>query len=100
MALTIKTTLKTIYGFDLTNAYGRVAVVNEFKGNTIQAAVEVYASAEAFEDGAQPLKVVDVIMNASKPYDYATDEKDILDLAHSIMIEALAQQGVTAEKNL
>ena len=100
MALTIQTQLNTIYGVTLDNAYCRIAVTNEFAGNQVYAAAEVFASQAAFEAGAQPLKVVGVTMNASSPYNYSSDERDILDLAHDIMITALAQQGVTAVKNL
>ena len=100
MALTIQTELNTVYGFPVTNSYGRVAVVNQFEGNVLQAAVEVYTNEAAFNAASKPLQVVDVVMNASQPYDYSTDGHDILDLAHDMMITALAQQGVTAVKNL
>ena len=100
MSLNISTPLQTVYGFTLENAYGRVAVVNEFKGDEIRAAVEFYADAAAFEAGATAITVVGVNANASTSYDYTTSDKDILDLAHDILIAALHQQGITATKNL
>lgn len=99
MALTISTQLTTVDGFVMTESYGRVAVANDYDGKLVQAALAVFPDQATFDAGAQPVKL-NLQLNDIKQYDYDTDEKDILDLAHDIMIAKLAEQGVTATKNL
>jgi len=100
MALTISTPLTTQQGFEVSNAYGRVAVLNNYDGKQIEALVELFASEEAFEAGKLPIIVDGINRHATATYDYATGEKDILDLAHDMLIDSLADQGVTAVKSL
>lgn len=101
MALTISTTLTNQQGIELTNSYGRVAVMNAYKGDTLSYSVELFASQSAFESGAQPFYPnFSVILGEDVPYDYATDSKDILDLAHDKAIQLLAAQGISATKSL
>ena len=100
MALNFTSTITTPEGIEVSNAYGRVGVVNNVQGNTIDAFVNIYASEAAFEAGANAIFPAQLVLGGSTPYDYATGEKDILDLAHDVCIDVLAQQGVTATKSL
>ncbi len=101
MALNFTTQLATPQGIIIDNAYGRVAVLNGVGGKSISAAVDIFVSEQAFEAAAQPIPViVDLETRIQFPYDYATDQHDILDLAHDMLIQSLAQQGFTATKNL
>ena len=100
MALNIQTTLELPQGITIADAYGRVAVVNQVQGNFIQAAVSVYVNEQAFVDGKAALDLADLTLGVQFPYDYETDSKDILDLGHDALIAKLAEQGITATKNL
>mgnify|MGYP003325703644 CR=1 FL=1 len=100
MALLFQTTITTPEGIAVENAYGRVAVINNVQGNAVEAFVNIYASEAAFENGSSPIFPIEMTLGGSTPYDYATGEKDILDLGHDICISVLAQQGVTAVKSL
>lgn len=100
MSLTIKTPITTQQGIELATSYGRVAVVNNVKGDRLDAAVEIFASEAAFLNNARPVHVDELVLGANLPYDYASDSKDILDLGHEMLIASLAVQGITAEKNL
>jgi hypothetical protein len=100
MALNISTTLKTTDGFSLENSYGRVGVSNDVDGNMVVARVLIYASAEAFDNGDKPVRIAGLELTEVKAYDYAKDKKNILDLAHDMMITKLADQEVIATKNL
>lgn len=100
MSLTITSTIQTIEGFDVTNAYGRVAVVDNPAGVELEQLVELFSSEQAFLDGKAQLNAAAVITNCKAPYDRTVQGVDILDLAHDNLIVALAQQGVTATKNL
>lgn len=100
MALLISTPLTTQQGIEVATSYARVAVLNAFKGQEVEALAELYSSETAFESGKLPIACDGLILSAKTTYDYASGEKDILDLAHDILIEAFAQQGVTATKSL
>jgi len=100
MSLTITSTIQTIEGFDVTNAYGRVAVVDNPAGVELEQLVELFSSEQAFLDGKSQFSASSVITNCKAPYDRAVQGVDILDLAHDNLIASLAQQGVTATKNL
>ena len=100
MSLTITSTLQTIEGFDVTNAYGRVAVVDNPAGVELEQLVELFSSEQAFLDGKSQFQATAVVTNCKAPYDRTVQGVDILDLAHDNLIAALAQQGVTATKNL
>jgi hypothetical protein len=100
MSLQIQTPIMTQQGIELTTSYGRVAVVNNVQGNKIDAGVELFPTEAAFLAGAKPFYAFELVLGGSMPYDYATDSKDILDLGHDLMIQVLAQQGITAVKSL
>ena len=100
MALTITSTLTTPEGIEVTNGYGRVAVVNSIYGNRIEAGVDIFKDAAAFEDGKQPFQFQGISLVLAAAYDYGTDERNILDLGHDLLITHLADQGITATKNL
>lgn len=100
MALLIQTPLTTKEGITVEGAYGRVAVINNIDGTKIDFATNLYISEAAFEAGAQAFFPEFMILGGSQEYDYSTDSKDILDLAHDAMIQVLAGQGVAAVKSL
>ena len=101
MALNITSPLTTANGITLATSYGRVAVLNPVGGNQIEAGVDIYPSEDAFEAGYPPVQFnYDLRLQVSKPYNYDTDTKDILDLGHDMLVEFLAGQGVTAVKIL
>lgn len=100
MSLQITTTLKTPQGFEITNAYGRVAALNAFKGDTLQAAVQLYVSEASFEAGDLPFEVNGLNLGLTAPYEYTPATENILDIAHDLLIAFLAEQGVTAQKSL
>lgn len=100
MSLQITTTLKTPQGFEVSNAYGRIAVQNGFTGDNVQAAVAIYLSEATFEAGDQPLQLIDLQLGATAPYVYEPNTQNILDIAHDMMIQVLADQEITAVKML
>ncbi len=99
MALTITSTITTTEGFEVTNAYGRVAVVDAFVGSSLEEYANIYVTEAAFLAGAQPLNVA-FTTKLTSPYDRTMESTDILDLAHDHLITAMAADGVTAVKNL
>ncbi len=99
MSLNITSTVVSPQGEELQNLYGRVAVVNNIYGDQLQAVVELFKDEQAFEGGKQPF-AVGFNTSLSAPYNYDTDSKDILDLGHDLLISFLADQGVTAVKDL
>ncbi len=100
MSLNITSTLRTPQGIEVSNAYGRVAVQNGFAGDKIEAGVSIFVSAEAFENGDQPLQLIDLQLGGTAPYEYEPGTQNILDIAHDMMIQVLADQNVTAVKDL
>lgn len=100
MALQFQSQITTPEGIAVDGAYGRVAVLNNAKGTSIDFNVSIYATKAAFEAGANAIFPDNTKLGGSIAYDYATDSKDILDLAHDAMIQVLAQQGITATKEL
>lgn len=102
MALNIQTELTTVDGIKINNAYARVAVNNAPQGNHLEAYIKVYPSKAFFEanEYARSLKIQDLEEHISFLYDYSVDNKDTLDLSHDKLIEHLAEQGITAEKDL
>lgn len=99
MSLKITSKIQTIEGIELQGAYGRVAVADQINGTVLQSNVMLFASEEAFLNGANALNQ-NFETFSSTPYDRATMSKDILDLAHDNLIALLAGQGITAEKDL
>ena len=98
MSLTITSKIKTVEGIELDNSYARVLVVDNFAGTQLDSAIQLYASEAAFLAGAQPLST-EIFTSVSTPYDRVLGT-DILDLAHDAMIARLAEQNITATKNL
>tara|TARA_R110000765_G_scaffold346595_1_gene436724 strand:+ start:829 stop:1131 length:303 start_codon:yes stop_codon:yes gene_type:complete len=99
MALQINTPIKTAEGFEVSNAYARVLVIDNFRGLTLDSAIEAYVSEADFLAGAQQLSL-NIAVSVNTPYDRSTMSTDILDLAHDNMIAKLADQGIAATKLL
>lgn len=100
MALNITSAITTPEGIEVATSYGRVYVTNGAKGNQIDFGVQLFASESAFEAGLNPIFPADLTLGGSVAYDYAKDKKNILDLAHDEMIKVLADQNISATKNL
>ena len=100
MALKINTELKNISDIAIPTAYARIAVVDNFKGNTIEGVAQFYVSKEAYKEGKAEFNPIEVSQTFHFPYDRATMSTDILDLAHDAYITYLAEHGVIAEKDL
>jgi len=99
MSLQITTPIATLEGIVVENAYGRVAVVDQFTGTSLQSQVQLYASEEAFVSGASPLHVI--LQDISiEPYDRNTQGNDILSLGHQYLQVLLGTQGVESTINL
>jgi len=99
MSLQITSTIKTNQGIALATSYGRVSVSDDFSGDTLAARVNLYATESAFLGGKQVLST-QLVTVTRVAYDRETMSTDILDLAHDILITVLAEQGVTATKEL
>ena len=99
MSLTITSQIKTLEGITLEGAYGRVAVVDQFTGTTLQSQVDLYASESAFLEGANALHVA-IASISVEPYDRTAMGSDILSIGHDNLILLLASQGISATKNL
>ena len=99
MALTFNTQLTTPQGIQIDNAYGRVSVLDDKTGTTVQAGLAIYASEAAFLAGAEEIGFPNLGF-ASAPYDRATDGIDILDIAHDLLVSELAKVGISVTKNL
>ena len=99
MSLQITTPIATLEGIVVENAYGRVAVVDQFTGTSLQSQVQVYASEEAFVSGANALQVAlnDISI---QPYDRNVQGTDILAIGHQDLQLLLASQGVESTINL
>ena len=100
MALQITNTLEAQEGFQITNAYGRVAVVNQYKGDYLQGAVEIYKDEAAFLAGQNPISFPDLLLGVQFDYVYEPNTVNILDLAHDEVILKLEEQKIVAVKML
>lgn len=100
MALQFQTTINTVQGFEVENAYGRVSVVDNPTGTQIQASVDLFVSETLYLGGALPLQTSGLQTFSLEAYDRAVDGVDILDIAHNNLIAGLAAQGVVAVKML
>lgn len=100
MALNFQTQIATPEGIIVDNAYGRVGVSNGISGDRVDYFVNIYASEAAYAAGARNFFPQDLILGGSVVYDYATSEKDILDLAHDELVKLLADQGFVVTKSL
>jgi len=100
MALQFQTTINTVQGFEVENAYGRVSVVDNPTGTQIQASVELFVSETLYLGGALPLQTSGLQTFSLEAYNRAVDGVDILDIAHDNLIAGLAAQGVVAVKML
>ena len=99
MALLFQTPIVTNEGIEISNAYGRVGVVDAFVGTSIEEYCNIYASEAAFTMGAAPLNT-QLLLQVTSAYDRTTQGVDILDIAHDHLIASLATQGVVATKSL
>jgi len=99
MSLQITTPITTLEGIVVENAYGRVAVVDQFAGVNLQSQVQLYASEEAFVSGANALHVIlkDISI---QPYDRNVQGTDILAIGHQDLQLLLASQGIESTINL
>ena len=100
MALQFQTTINTVQGFEVENAYGRVSVVDNPTGTQVQASVDLFVSETLYLGGALPLQTSGLQTFSLEAYDRAVDGVDILDIAHNNLIAGLAAQGVVAVKML
>lgn len=99
MALTFNTTLTTPQGFEVANAYGRVAVADQKDGLTLQAGLSIYASEAAYLAGAEEIGFPELGYYQGE-YNREADGVDVLDLAHDRIIAELAKINIVAVKNL
>ena len=99
MALNFTTPIELPSGIELLQAYGRVSVVDNYKGDSIQTVVDVFKSEQDFVDGKSTISMP-FKCNASAPYDRNVQGVDVLDIAHDILIVALDKQGYVATKSL
>lgn len=99
MALLFTTEIQTRDGFAVSNAYGRVAADDDFKGEFVRGYVNIYVSEQAFLDGNQPVKT-NYIQDCMEPYNRDVDGTDILNIAHEGLISNLADQDIVATKQL
>ena len=99
MSLLITSPIQTIEGIELAGAYGRVAVADQISGTKLQTQAVFFASKEAYLAGANSLNVN---FNTALHFDYsrATMGGDILDIAHDALIQELANNQITATKDL
>ncbi len=100
MALQFQTTINTVQGFQVENAYGRVSVVDNPTGTQLQASVDLYVNETLYLGGALSLQTSGLDTLSIATYNRDVDGVDILDLAHDNLIEALGKQGVVAVKLL
>ena len=99
MALNFNTTLTTPQGIEIADAYGRVSVLDEKTGTSLQAGLAIYVSEAAFLAGSEEI-VFPNLGFAQGPYNRDTDGTDILDLAHDLLVPELAKIGISATKSL
>jgi hypothetical protein len=99
MALNFTTNIQTVEGCVLSNAYGRVSADDSFTGTHVTGHVDIYVSKQAFIDGLRPVKTR-LIQDCREPYNREVNGTDILNIAHDGLIANLADQGVTATKDL
>jgi len=100
MALQLETTITTVQGFEVENAYGRVSVVDNTTGTQLQASVVFYVNETLYLGGANPLQTSGLNDLSLTPYNRDVDGSDILSLAHDYLIQLLADQGIVAVKLL
>lgn len=92
MALIFTTTLTTPQGFEVTNAYGRVSVLDQKDGATLQAGLSIFTSEAAYLAGAEEIGFPQ-LGHYQGPYNRDVDGTDILMLAHTSLQTTLAAQG-------
>lgn len=100
MALNITTPLTTNEGIVIENAYGRVGVLNNVNGSSLEFNVNLYVSEDAFAAGHQPFYPGGLILGGQAAYEYSEATANILDIAHDEAIALLFSQQVRAEKSL
>jgi len=100
MSLQLTTTIITVEGIEIPSAFGRVAVVDNFDGTSLQAQVNLYATEAAFEGGADPLRTDGINVFSNTAYTRTPERVDILNIAHDDLIAVLLAQGISSTKML
>lgn len=93
MALTFNTDIEMANGITISNAYGRVGVADNIKGDELQQIVEIFVSEQAFIDGKQPIMIDGLVTTLASPYDRTVDGNDVLALAHANLKAMLSDAG-------
>ena len=96
MALTINTELITPDGFVLPSSYGRVAVIDNVEGKSLQCYAEIFKDEAAFVAGAAPINFGKPKLVNQVAYDRAAEGNDILALSHVVIKELLETQEIDA----
>lgn len=99
MALIFNTPIELPTGIIVSDAYGRVAAVDQMAGIQVDAIVDIYISEAAYLAGKQPL-TVDFNRTAMTPYNRDVDGTDILMIGHNALQTVLATEGYTTTKLL
>jgi len=99
MSLQITTTITTIEGIEVSDAYGRVAVTDSYDGTQLQAQVRLFPTEAAFLDGKQAMNTSLNVFSFTV-YDRNVQGTDILALGHQDLQLLLASQGVESTINL
>jgi len=99
MSLNITSEITTRDGFVLPTSYGRISVTDNYNGEQIACAVNIYKDEAAFEAGDSAVKTA-LRSNLLAPYNRDVDGVDILDLAHDAIMDQLSAQGIASVKNL
>lgn len=99
MALNFTTDIVLDSGLTVSEAYARVAAVDNASGTKLTAGMDIYTSEAAFTNGLAPIKAP-FQLAAEADYNREVDGVDILNLGHDMLIGYLAGIGYTATKSL
>ena len=99
MALTFNTAIELPTGIIVTDAYGRVAAVDQMAGTQVDALVDIYVSEAAYIAGKEAL-TVSFNRTAATPYNRDVDGTDILNIGHNALMTVLATEGYQTTKLL
>lgn len=99
MALNFTTDIVLASGLTVSDAYGRVAAVDNASGTKLTAGMDIYTSETAFTSGLAPIQAP-FKLAAEADYNRESDGVDILDLGHDLLIGYLAGIGYIATKSL
>ena len=99
MALLFNTPIELPTGITVSDAYGRVAAVDQSAGIQVDAIVDIYISEAAYLAGKEPISV-SFNRTAAKPYNREVDGTDILMIGHSALQTVMATEGYTTTISL